>query len=344
MNTIGKLVLLLTAMERILVMGSGSWATALVKIFTENNKRIIIDWWVRNEEVAKSINETGRNPNYLRGVVLNNAQINAGTDLNFFLLRNQIVVLVVPSAYVNDAFQNSEIENWRNKNVISAVKGVEPETLKVVGKYLQDEWGITEQDFGVITGPCHAEEVAQEQLSYLTFASTNPQLRKDFIKVMEGDFIQVKESEDIYGTEVAAVLKNIYAIAAGIFHSLGYGDNFLSVLISNAIKEMETFMNTHYPAPRQINDSAYLGDLLVTAYSLHSRNRTLGAMLGKGYSVNHALMEMKMVAEGYYAAKSMYTLNREKDIKMPISDFVYKILYEEASPKKLAKTLVNELS
>jgi glycerol-3-phosphate dehydrogenase (NAD(P)+) len=258
--------------------------------------------------------------------------------------KNNIIVVVVPSAYVGAVLSQYTDSDFQNKNIISAIKGVEPESLQIMGDYFQKKWNVSENQFGVITGPCHAEEVAQERLSYLTFASISADLRQKFSQALTTEYISVTTSEDIYGTELAAVLKNIYAIAAGIFHSMGYGDNFLAVLVSNAIKEMEEFVSIHYPSNRRINDSAYLGDLLVTAYSLHSRNRTLGAMLGKGYSVSHALAEMNMVAEGYYAAKSMYKINKKKGIKMPISNFVYKVLYKEKSPKKMAKILCNQLS
>jgi len=330
-------------MKKILVMGSGSWATALVKILLENED-LYVDWWVRGEETAQYINSNGANPKYLRGVTLDSKRLHASTNAARVVQNNELILLVTPSAFISDLIDYLPATAFEGKKVISAVKGVEPKTLKIVGEYLFQTKGLKEADFGVITGPCHAEEVAQEKLSYITFASTN----KEFVHLMHNylscDYINVTSSADIYGTEIAAVLKNVYAIAAGMCHSLGYGDNFLAVLVSNAIREIKRFIAAVHPIDRDADDSAYLGDLLVTAYSQYSRNRMLGAMLGKGYSVQSALAEMSMVAEGYYATQSIYKLNDTYNVSMPILEFVYGVIYENKDAKREALQLTTKLN
>lgn len=330
-------------MNKILVMGSGSWGTALVKILMENTT-MRIDWWVRSAEMAEHINAKGRNPKYLRSVQLDKSRLTAGNDIAALVAANDTILLVTPSAFVSDILNKLNNEQLRDKKIISAIKGVEPNSLKIVGEYLFENKGVKEQNFGVITGPCHAEEVAQEKLSYLTFASTNTAFCEEMCAALDCNYIKVTPSADIYGTEISAVLKNVYAIAAGMCHSLGYGDNFQAVLVSNAIREIKRFIAAVHPIDRDADDSAYLGDLLVTAYSQYSRNRTLGAMLGKGYSVRSALMEMEMVAEGYYATESIYKLNQNYGVDMPILTFVYNVIYGNMNTQSEATLLTQKLN
>lgn len=330
-------------MNKILVMGSGSWATALVKILLEK-ENVHVDWWVRSSDTAKHINEKGYNPNYLRSVHLDLRRLHASTDAQKLVKDNDIILLVTPSAFLADVIEPMPSTLFSGKKIISAVKGVEPNSLKIVGEYLFESKGVDLQNFGVITGPCHAEEVAQEKLSYLTFASINPVLVNTMCAHLSCSYISVTPSEDIYGTEIVAVLKNVYAIAAGMCHSLGYGDNFLAVLVSNAIREIKRFIAAVHPIDRDADDSAYLGDLLVTAYSQYSRNRTLGAMLGKGYTLKSALMEMQMIAEGYYATESIFKLNKTHKVEMPILNFVYNVIYLQQNVKEQATLLTTKLT
>lgn len=324
-------------------MGGGSWGTALVKILLEH-EGLHVDWWVRSEEMAAHINEHGRNPKYLRPVKLNTDRLTASHKAAELISQNTTILLVTPSAFIKELLDPISADQLKDKRIISAIKGVVPDSLQILGEYLFTHKGIKEEDFGVVTGPCHAEEVAQEKLSYLTFASTNEDFVKNFSHWLRCDFINVTESADIYGTEITAVLKNVYAIAAGMCHSLGYGDNFQAVLVSNAIREIKRFIAAVHPIDRDTDGSAYLGDLLVTAYSQYSRNRTLGAMLGKGYSVRSALMEMQMVAEGYYATESIYTLNAQHKVDMPILDFVYSVIYQGMPAKEQIIKLTKELN
>ncbi|MGB0850838.1 MAG: NAD(P)H-dependent glycerol-3-phosphate dehydrogenase [Bacteroidia bacterium] len=330
-------------MKNILVMGSGSWGTALVKILLEDSD-VQVDWWVRNPKMADHINSKGRNPKYLRSVKFDTNRLSASSDVSRLIDRNDTILLVTPSAFVSDILETVSNEQLVGKKIISAIKGVEPKTLKIVGEYLFENKGVRPEDFGVITGPCHAEEVAQEKLSYLTFASTNESFSQQMCQALDCNFIKVTPSADIYGTEISAVLKNVYAIAAGMCHSLGYGDNFQAVLVSNAIREIKRFIAAVHPIDRDADDSAYLGDLLVTAYSQYSRNRTLGAMLGKGYSVRSALMEMEMVAEGYYATESIHTLNEKYNVEMPILDFAYNVIYGGGNVREEAVKLTKRLN
>lgn len=330
-------------MRDILVMGSGSWGTALVKILLEQ-KDMRVNWWVRSDEAASYINEHGQNPKYLRSVHFDTNRLKASSDARALVAQSDTILLVTPSAFVGQVLDQLDEGQLANKQVISAIKGVEPKSLKILGEYLFENLGVKTENFGVITGPCHAEEVAQEKLSYLTVASTNDAFCSQICDALDCDYMRVTASADIYGTEISAVLKNVYAIAAGICHSLGYGDNFQAVLVSNAIREIKRFIAAVHPIDRDIDDSAYLGDLLVTAYSQYSRNRTLGAMLGKGYSVQSALMEMEMVAEGYYATESIHKLNEAQGVDMPILEFVYQIIYNQARAKSQAEWLSKQLN
>ncbi len=324
-------------------MGGGSWGTAIVKILLEQ-KDLKVDWWVRQAESASYINSKGANPKYLRSVRLDTSRLQASTDAEELIRNNNVIILVTPSAFTYELLHPIDNELLKGKKIISAVKGVVPQTRQILGEYLFSDKSIDESDFGVITGPCHAEEVAQEKLSYLTFASTNASFCEAMSQLFRCSFIQVTESADIYGTEISAVLKNVYAIASGICHSLGYGDNFQAVLVSNAIREIKSFIEAVHPIDRDIDGSAYLGDLLVTAYSQYSRNRTLGTMLGKGYSVKYALMEMQMIAEGYYATESIYELNKNYRVDMPILNFVYDVIYNEHSAKAATEILSQRLN
>lgn len=326
---------------KIAVIGGGSWATAIVKILTENND--YVGWWMRNEEAVDHIKRFHHNPHYLSSVELMTEKIDVSTDLNHIVSESDFVIFAVPSAFLKNALEPLTVDLSR-KTVFSAIKGIIPDENLIVGEYLHQKYNVPLENIGVITGPCHAEEVALERLSYLTIAGIDDEKVDTLAKHMESDFIKTKKTDDIYGTEYAAVLKNIYALAAGICHGLGYGDNFQAVLVSNAIREMKKFMKAVYPMKRDINESAYLGDLLVTAYSQFSRNRMFGNMIGKGYTVRSAMLELNMVAEGYYAAALIKEVAKDKEVKMPIAHAVYKILYKGKDPKKTMNKLTEKLN
>jgi glycerol-3-phosphate dehydrogenase (NAD(P)+) len=254
------------------------------------------------------------------------------------------ILLCVPAAFLKDALSDIRPEDLKGKKIISAIKGIVPEHNLIVGEFMNQHYGIPLEDILVISGPCHAEEVALEKLSYLTIASPDTDIAANFAQLLSTRYIKTNVSEDIYGTEYAAVLKNIYAVASGICHGLGYGDNFQAVLIANAIREISRFVDVVHPIDRDINESAYLGDLLVTAYSQFSRNRTFGNMIGKGYTVKSAQLEMNMVAEGYYAVKSLHQINKNHKVHMPICRAVYAILYESHSPLIEMRLLADQLN
>ncbi len=325
---------------RIAVIGGGSWATAIVKILTEHND--YVGWWMRNEDSVMHIKKYHNNPQYLSSVELMTEKIDVSTDLNHIVEEADTLIFAVPSAFLKNALQNLDAD-LSNKLVFSAIKGIVPDEKLIVGEFFNQFYKVPLENIGVITGPCHAEEVALERLSYITIAGLDQDKVKTLASHMESDFINVKMSDDIYGTEYGAVLKNIYALAAGIYHGLGYGDNFQAVLVSNAIREMKRFIKAVHPIKRDINGSAYLGDLLVTAYSQFSRNRMFGNMIGKGYTVRSAMLEMNMVAEGYYAASLVRELKEEHKVKMPIASAVYKVLYEGKSPKRVMRKLTEKL-
>ncbi len=328
--------------KTIAVIGGGSWATALVKILCNNVEKI--NWWIRDEETAEDIRQNGHNPKYLSSVELEMSKLNVTSDLKNAIDGAGVVILAVPSAFLKDALSAADKTVFQNKVIFSAIKGIVPDQNMIVGDFLMSEYKVPIENVGVITGPCHAEEVALEKLSYLTVASQGTANATWLAKALSCRYIKCSVSDDIFGTEYSAVMKNVMAVAAGICHGLGYGDNFLSVLIANGIQEIKRFVDAAHPITRDIKDSAYLGDLLVTAYSQFSRNRTFGNMIGKGYSVKSAQFEMNMVAEGYYGVKCIHEINKKLKVEMPITTAVYHIVYERISPRVEMKILADKLS
>ena len=322
--------------KKIAVIGGGSWATAIVKMLANNADELF--WWMRNEDAVQHIKETQHNPRYLSGARIDTDVVEVSSDLNMICEMADVIVLAIPSAFLHNTLAALEID-LSKKIFFSAVKGIIPEYNQIVGEYIQEHYKVPLNNIGVITGPCHAEEVALERLSYLTVACEDSSVAEFMAEQLRCRYIKATISDDIYGTEYSAVLKNVVAVAAGIAHGLGYGDNFQAVLISNAIREIKRFVDTVHPITRDIKDSAYLGDLLVTAYSKFSRNRTFGTYIGKGYSVKAAQMDMNMVAEGYYAVKCIKEINKEFGVIMPITDSVYRMVYEKMSPRLEFKLL-----
>lgn len=328
--------------NKVAVIGGGSWATALVKILSNNVTEI--NWWMRDAESVKHIRDFKNNPRYLSDVTINTDVVNLFTDVSECIDGCDIVVLAVPSAFLKDSLSNLTPDTFSGKMVFSAIKGIVPTDLLIVGEFVHMYYSLPYENIGVISGPCHSEEVALEKLSYLTISCQKESNAEKLAELMRCRYIKATVSDDIYGTEYGAVLKNVYAIAAGLANGIGYGDNFQAVLLSNAIREMKRFVDGVHPINRDINDSAYLGDLLVTAYSQFSRNRTLGNMIGRGYTVKSAVMEMGMIAEGYYSVKCVYEMNKTHKINMPICDAVYRVLYDNISPRIEIKLLTDFLN
>ncbi|MBQ1222170.1 MAG: NAD(P)H-dependent glycerol-3-phosphate dehydrogenase [Alistipes sp.] len=328
------------ASARCAVIGYGTWATALVDVLTKNESRV--GWYVRNEEVLESLLSEGRNQRYLSDLELDAERIAPSNDLNKVISEADIIVMAMPSAFIK-VFLEPLTVSLKDKFIISAVKGIVPGDYQTVVEYLHDHYDLSYKQMGLITGPTHAEEVSRERLSYLTVVCTDPENGAIIGQKFSTKYIHLSFSQDIYGTEYAAILKNIYAVSVGMAIGLGYGDNFLAVLIANCAAEMTRFLEESYPDNRSTLASAYLGDLLVTCYSIHSRNRRLGLMIGHGCSVKTALNEMTMVAEGYYAADCIRHINSRHKVEMPIADMVYRVLYEGASARKQMKALCQKL-
>lgn len=326
---------------RVGVLGSGSFATAIVKMLLENCKTV--HWCVRNEFVKGAIEQRGHNPTYLTTVSFNTKKLSLTTDINEMVSQCDVVILAVPSIYLAESMEKLTCD-FQDKLFCSAIKGIVPKHNDIVAHYLRDTFKIGFKNQAVIAGPCHAEEVAMERLSYLTVAVAEHEDAEVMKDILSSCYIKVNTSKDILGNEYSAILKNIYAIGAGIASGLGYGDNFIAVYVSNAIREMETFLEAIYPEPRDVNDSAYLGDLIVTAYSLFSRNRNLGNLIGKGYTVKSAIQSMSMVAEGYYATNGIYSICKDKKLKLPIINTVYDILYEDKNAEKQFAKLTERLT
>jgi glycerol-3-phosphate dehydrogenase (NAD(P)+) len=328
-------------MQTIGIIGGGSWATALVKILSNNAKQI--HWYMRNAETAEHIRQFKRNPRYLQAAEIDVNMVNVNTDLLMTIEKSDVIVLVTPSAFLHESIKDVPKELLEHKIIFSAIKGIIPEFNAIPARYIHKTFGTPYDKIGIICGPCHAEEVAMERLSYLTVACPDEDLAEDFANLLNCRYIKTNISDDLFGTELSAVMKNIYAIASGIYAGLGYGDNFQAVLIANAIQEIENFIDEVSPIHRDVKSSAYLGDLLVTAYSKFSRNRSFGFMIGKGYTVKTAMMEMDMVAEGYYAVKSIQAINEKFGVEMPILQAVYNILYDRISPAIEMRILSDKL-
>lgn len=324
------------------VFGSGSWATAIVKMLCENSDQV--DWYVRKQQTIDYIISEEHNPSYLSSVELNLDQLRLNTDINTVAEAADVLIFAIPSAFMESELQKVTID-ISSKIIMSAVKGIIPESGFLVGEHFHQKYGVDLNNIVVLTGPCHAEEVALERLSYLTIACADLDIANVVADQFSSNYIRTSANDDVVGAEYAAMLKNIYAIAAGMAHGLGYGDNFQSVLMSNATREMKRFIKKVHKMKRNINETVYLGDLLVTCYSLFSRNRMFGNMIGKGYTVKSAQMEMSMIAEGYYASKSAHQINqgKEKPAQTPIIETVYDILYMNKDAKKAFKKLTEKL-
>lgn len=327
---------------RIAVIGAGSWGTALVKLLSSTQETV--GWWVRKPATIEHIRKYGHNPDYISAAQFDVTRLVMDSDIHAVVRDAGVLVIAVPSAFLKATLDQLDPTELQGRTVFSAVKGIVPETNQIVGEYLFQHRGVAEADFGVVCGPCHAEEVAMERLSYLTIACQDQGKAGAMARALNGRFMKTTLSDDIYGTEYGAILKNVVAVCAGISVGLGYGDNFRAVLVSRAIQEIARFVQAVHPIDRDINEPAYLGDLLVTAYSTFSRNREFGTMIGKGYSVRAAQMEMNMVAEGYYAVKCVHEINTRLGVDMPITEATFRILYERMAPMMEMRLLSERLA
>ena len=323
---------------KIAIIGSGSWATAIAKIVIEHTHDI--GWYFRKEDKIEEFKRKGHNPSYLTSVHFNLNEIFFSSDINEIVEEYDTLVFVTPSPYLKDLLKKLKKE-LHSKLIVTAIKGIVPDEDLVCSEYFHKAYNVPYENLAVIGGPSHAEEVAMERLTYLTIGCSDVDKARSFSEKLASNYVKTKTSQDVIGIEYASVLKNVYAIAAGMCYGLKYGDNFQAVLMSNAMQEMNRFLNTINPIERSIIDSVYLGDQLVTGYSKFSRNHTFGAMIGKGYSVKAAQIEMEMVAEGYFGTKCMKEINRRLHVNMPILDAVYNILYERINPQTEIKLLTD---
>lgn len=324
--------------KQIAVIGGGSWATALVKILSEN--QVKIKWWIRRKSDVEFIRKYNHNPSYLTDVAINPRKVKTYSKMSDALQGVEFIILAIPAAFIPATLKDLNKKHFEGKKIVSAIKGMIPEENLLVTDWIEREFNLPIGQTCVIAGPCHAEEVALEKQSYLTIASPSLDVAQSFANLLNCRFLQANAIEDLYGVEYCAVIKNIIAMACGITRGLGFGDNFQAVLVSNAMQEIKLFLDAVYPKTnRDLNNSGYLGDLLVTAYSQFSRNRTFGNMIGRGYSVKSAQIEMNMIAEGYYAVRSIYLISKQHHIKLPIIDAVYHIVYEKANPLTEMNTL-----
>lgn len=323
-------------------MGGGSWATAQVKLLCNNTDKV--QWWMRSKVAIESIQNFGHNPHYIQSIEFEKEKLNVTDNLQEVVDNSDYLVVAIPSAFLHETIEHYKPTGLENKVLFSAIKGIINEFDSIPARYFHKQLGVPYDQIGLVCGPCHAEEVALEKLSYLTIGCHDEEKAQVMARMLACRYIKTSTTEDVFGTELSAILKNVYAVAAGICHGLGYGDNFQAVLISAAIREIERFLDSVHEIHRDVKSSAYLGDLLVTAYSPYSRNRTFGTMVGKGYSVKWATIEMNMVAEGYYATRGIHEINKKFQADLPIADAVFNILYEKKSPMLEMKLLADKLS
>ncbi len=323
---------------KIAIIGGGSWATAIAKIIVNNTHHI--GWYMRRDDRIEEFRRMGHNPAYLTSVHFNMDEIEFTSDINRIAQNYDTLVFVTPSPYLKNHLKKLKTR-IRDKFIVTAIKGIVPDDNLVCSEYFHEIFDVPYDNLACIGGPSHAEEVALERLSYLTVGCSDLDKAASFAEMLKGRFIKTKTSSDVVGIEYSSVLKNVYAIAAGICSGLKYGDNFQAVLMANALQEMARFLTSVYPLDRHMEDSVYIGDLLVTGYSNFSRNRTFGTMIGKGYSVKSAQIEMEMIAEGYFGTKCMKEINRHLHVNMPILDAVYNILYERIAPQVEIKLLTD---
>lgn len=319
-------------------MGGGSWATAVAKIVLEKVDHI--SWYMRRPEVIEDFKRLEHNPSYLTSVHFDVNRISFSSDINEVVRNCDTLIFVTPSPYLKNHLKKLK-EKLHNKFIITAIKGIVPDENLICSEYFRQVFNVPDDNLAVLGGPSHAEEVALGRLTYLTIGCTDEEKAANFADLIASSYVKTKTNSDVIGIEYASVLKNVYAIASGICNGLKYGDNFQSVLVSNAVQEMNRFLNAVYPIERNVYDSVYLGDLLVTSYSNFSRNRVFGTMIGRGYSVKSAQIEMEMIAEGFYGTKCMKEINRHFHVNMPILDAVYNILYEKISPSIEIKLLTD---
>ena len=319
-------------------MGGGSWATAVAKIVLEKVDHI--SWYMRRPEVIEDFKRLEHNPSYLTSVHFDVNRISFSSDINEVVRNCDTLIFVTPSPYLKNHLKKLK-EKLHNKFVITAIKGIVPDENLICSEYFRQVFNVPDDNLAVLGGPSHAEEVALGRLTYLTIGCTDEEKAANFADLIASSYVKPKTNSDVIGIEYASVLKNVYAIASGICNGLKYGDNFQSVLVSNAVQEMSRFLSAVYPIERNVYDSVYLGARLVPSYSNFSRNRVFGTMIGRGYSVKSAQIEMEMIAEGFYGTKCMKEINRHFHVNMPILDAVYNILYEKISPSIEIKLLTD---
>ena len=325
---------------KIAVIGGGSWATAIAKILLTNTDSI--NWYMRRQDQIDDFIRYSRNPRYLTALKFDTSKINFTSDINAVVRDSDVLIFATPSPFLKTHLKKLR-RKLNKKIIVTAIKGIVPDENMIVSDYFHQKYNVPMDRIAVLAGPCHAEEVSLERLSYLTIACGDRDLARVLASYFENNFVRTSVCDDVYGIEISSVMKNTYALIAGVCHGLKYGDNFHAVFIANALQEMNRFCNAVNPMHRNIDESAYLGDLLVTSYSKFSRNRQFGTMIGKGYSVKTAQLEMEMIAEGYYGTKCIHEINEKYQVTMPILDTTYKILYQRVSPIIAIRELTTNL-
>jgi len=323
------------------VIGSGSWATAIIKILQENPERNV-GWWVRRAEVRDALIKTHKNPEHLTDTELDISRLEITGDLADIVQKCSHLILVIPSAHIASVLDSLPPEAYKDRKFVSAIKGAVPETLTSVSMYLETKLCVPQENICVISGPTHAEEVCRKMPTFLAVASTCEQLANEVEKLMACSYLHTISTKDIIGVEVAGLMKNVYAIGAGICQGVGYGDNLTAVYVTTAFREMQAVaLNQNAGVAHDMAMNCYLGDLMVTCWSEHSRNRRMGYLLGKGVAKEDIFKEIGTVPEGYYSANIVHEYLTDMKDLLPLAEAVYRVLYEGSTVQNEMDRLIN---
>lgn len=319
------------------VIGHGSMATAMMKVLSMNETSV--DWYIHNPEVLESLTTEGHNCRYLPDVEFDTSRIHFSDDLNEVIRRSDIIFLITPAIYLKNYLSDLEV-SLKDKFIISAIKGIVPEDNLLVTNYLKKQYGLCDEQLAFMSGPTHAEEVSHNRLTHLTISCTNLDNARRIGEKIKTNFLKLSYSQEVEYLEFISVLKNIYAVVVGMAFGLGYGDNFIAVLVANCAKEMHQVLDVSFTASNVDKiPSSFMGDLLVSCYSIHGRNRRLGVLIGRGNSVKSSLNEMTMVAEGYFASDYFQYLTPEQRQQMPIAELAYQVMHKGLLARKAMKKI-----
>lgn len=325
-------------MTKITVFGTGSFGTALANVLAENGHLVLM--WGENENTVDEINQSHQNKRYLKDVTLNET-IKATSQLEQAVNFSDIFLIALPTKAIRNVVTEIDQHIKTKKTFIHVAKGIENETFKRVSEMIEDSVSKNHKNgVGVLSGPSHAEEVVIKQPTTVAASSKDEHISKLIQDLFMNDYLRVYTNNDLIGVELGGALKNIIAVASGIVAGMGYGDNAKAALMTRGLAEISRLGEKLGADPMTFLGLGGIGDLIVTCTSTHSRNYTLGYKLGKGKTTEEALNEMNMVVEGIYTTNSVYHLAKSQNVDMPITNALYKVLFEDKPVKDSVKDLM----